>query len=67
MSFFPLGCFYLSTNRDLHDAQETVEKYKEKNWIQCFVYSRSYDDDLQRLDKRVNNTLSLFQVGSTLS
>ncbi|PBK87489.1 hypothetical protein ARMGADRAFT_456785 [Armillaria gallica] len=52
---------------DLHDAQESVEKYKQKNWIQHFVYSRSNNDGLQRLEKRVNNTLSLFQIKELLS
>ncbi len=59
--------FHLSADRDLHDAQETVENYKHKIWIGRLLYSKSNNDDLQRLEKRVNNTLSLFQVGRIFS
>ncbi|PBK87485.1 hypothetical protein ARMGADRAFT_456584 [Armillaria gallica] len=52
---------------DLHDAQETVQKYKQKMWFQHVFYSRSNNDDLQRLEKRVLHTLSLFQIKSLLS
>ncbi|PBK64513.1 hypothetical protein ARMSODRAFT_465277 [Armillaria solidipes] len=52
---------------DLHDAQKTVQKYEQKMWIQHVFYSRSNNDDLQCLEKRVNNTLSLFQIKKLLS
>ncbi|KAK0429598.1 hypothetical protein EV421DRAFT_1914389 [Armillaria borealis] len=52
---------------DLHNAQETIQKYKQKMWFQHVFYSRSNNDDLQRLEKRVNNTLSLFQIKKLLS
>lgn len=57
----------LQFEADLHDAQETVEKYKQKMWIGRFLHSKSNNDDLQRLEKRVNNTLSLFQIEKLLS
>ncbi|KAK0474940.1 hypothetical protein IW261DRAFT_1497916 [Armillaria novae-zelandiae] len=52
---------------DLHDAQESVEKYEQKMWIGRLLYSKTNNDDLQRLEKRVNNTLSLFQIEKLLS
>ncbi|PBK87547.1 hypothetical protein ARMGADRAFT_459482 [Armillaria gallica] len=52
---------------DLHDAQETVEKYKQKMWIDRLLYSKSNNDDLKRLEKRVDSTLSLFQIEKLLS
>ncbi|KAK0228025.1 hypothetical protein IW262DRAFT_1532116 [Armillaria fumosa] len=57
----------MSADRDLHDAQATVEEYKQKMWIGRLLYSKSNNDDLQRLEKRVNNTLSLFQIEKLLS
>ncbi len=60
-------CFYLSANRNLHDAQETGQKYEQMMWIQHVCYSRSNNDDLQRLERRVDNTLSLFQVRRPLT
>ncbi|KAK0227977.1 hypothetical protein IW262DRAFT_1455161 [Armillaria fumosa] len=52
---------------DLHDVQETVERYKHKKPINRFFYSKSYNDDLQRLGKRIDETLSLFQINKLLS
>ncbi|KAK0502680.1 hypothetical protein EDD18DRAFT_1345502 [Armillaria luteobubalina] len=52
---------------DLHDVQETVERYKHKKAINRFFYSKSYNDDLQRLGKRIDETLSLFQINKLLS
>ncbi len=59
-------CSHLRTDRDLRNAQETVDKYEHKTWIDRLVYSKSNTDDLQRLEKRVHSTLSLFQVGHIL-
>ncbi|KAK0442993.1 hypothetical protein EV421DRAFT_1903953 [Armillaria borealis] len=52
---------------DLHDVQETVERYKHKKRINRFFYSKSYNDDLQRLGKRIDETLSVFQINKLLS
>ncbi|PBK87440.1 hypothetical protein ARMGADRAFT_1085465 [Armillaria gallica] len=52
---------------DLRNAQETVDNYENKTWINRLVYSKSNTDDLQRLEKRVNSTLSLFQIKNLLS
>ncbi len=57
-----LKCFHLSADRDLHDVQEFVEQYRYKKATHRFLYSKSDGDELQRLGKRVDDTLSLYQV-----
>ncbi|KAK0434042.1 uncharacterized protein EV420DRAFT_1654198, partial [Desarmillaria tabescens] len=52
---------------DLNDFQNTVEEYEQKMLIDQTLYSKSYNDELQRLEKRVNSTLSLFQIKKLLS
>ncbi|KAK0225146.1 hypothetical protein EDD85DRAFT_958884 [Armillaria nabsnona] len=52
---------------DLHDVQETVERYKHRKRIDRFFHSKSYNDDLQRLGKRIDATLSFFQINRLLS
>ncbi|KAK0434056.1 uncharacterized protein EV420DRAFT_1754628 [Desarmillaria tabescens] len=52
---------------DLHDVENTVEYYEQKMSIDQIFYSKSYSDELQRLEKRVNSTLSLFQIKKLLS
>ncbi|KAK0458507.1 uncharacterized protein EV420DRAFT_1764161 [Desarmillaria tabescens] len=52
---------------DLHDVENTVEEYEQKMSIERTLYSKSYSDELQRLEKRVNRTLSLFQIKKLLS
>ncbi|KAK0434050.1 uncharacterized protein EV420DRAFT_1684026 [Desarmillaria tabescens] len=46
---------------DLHDVENTVEEYERKMSMDQILYSKSYSDELQRLEKWVNSTLSLFQ------
>ncbi len=69
MSFFAFLtlCFHLNADRDLHEVQELVEKYRYKKTFRRLFYSKSDNDELQRLGKQVDETLLLFQIGRTLS
>ncbi|KAK0210260.1 hypothetical protein DFS33DRAFT_1378245 [Desarmillaria ectypa] len=48
-------------------AQEFVKKYKSKKAICRLLYSKSDNDEMQRLGKRVDDTLMLFQITRSLS
>ncbi|KAK0458504.1 uncharacterized protein EV420DRAFT_1542649, partial [Desarmillaria tabescens] len=52
---------------ELHNVQEFVKRYRHKTAIRRLFYSKSDNDELQRLGKRVDETLSLFQIERLLS
>ncbi|KAK0505367.1 hypothetical protein EDD18DRAFT_334621 [Armillaria luteobubalina] len=52
---------------DLDNVQNSIERYRRRRTIYRLIYSKSNNDELQRLGKQVDETFSLFQIESLLS